>query len=96
MRGAIALQRAAVVGHLRITLALLEAGADINAPAAKEQGRTALDAAAEHSRLDILHLLLKNDREQDALEARCEQAAALAAENGHLVIARILREFKRS
>lgn len=94
--GATALQRAAIIGHLRIFMILLEAGADINAPAAKELGRTALEAAAEHGRLDILHLLLKNDGEQDTLDARCEQAAKLATENGHLIIASILRGHRKS
>lgn len=51
-----------------------------------------MDAAAEHGRLDIVLLLLKNDDDAEAIELRCKRAAKLAALNGHLVIARILRE----
>src|SRR5271154_6016266 len=90
---AMALQRAAIIGHLRVALLLLEAGVDINALGAKVDGRTALGADAEHGRLDVLHLLLKNDGEDDTLPARRQQAATLVAKNGHLVIARILREY---
>lgn len=75
---------------------LLEAGADVNAPAAKREGRTALDAAAEHGRLDILHLLLKNDGKPSTLPVRCEQAAKLATKFGRLIIARILREYHKA
>jgi len=90
-----ALQRAAIADYLRVTLTLLEVGADINVSAAREEGRTPLSSAAEHGRLDIIRLLLKNDVEQDALQARCEQAAKLATENGHLATARILRAYKK-
>lgn len=75
---------------------LLEAGADVNGPPAGKEGRTALEAAAENGRLDVLHLLLHNDNDIEALEMRCKQAAKLAEREGHLVIARILREYKRA
>jgi len=35
-----ALQRAAIADYLRVTLTLLEVGADINVSAAREEGRT--------------------------------------------------------
>ena len=71
---------------------LLEAGAHVNAPPATECGRMALDVAAIHGRLDIVVLLLKNDDDAEGINVRCKRAAELAASNGHLVIARILRE----
>lgn len=95
-RGYTALQGAAMHGHLRIALMLLKAGADVNGAPAEEEGRTALEAAAENGRLDVLHLLLHNDDDTEALEMRCEQAAKLAQREGHLLIARILREYQRA
>jgi ankyrin repeat protein len=74
---------------------LLESGADINALAEERGGETALNSAAAHGRLDILYLLLKNDGESHTFDMRCEEAAESAAENGHPVIARILREYKK-
>ena len=73
---------------------LLKAGADINALAAKSNGRSALEAAAEHGRLDILSLLLKNDTDADGLECRCKDAAKLAEREGHIFISRMLRAYK--
>jgi ankyrin repeat protein len=70
---------------------LLKAGANINAPAAKISGRGALEAAAEHGRLDIVALLLENDIDTDGLGNRCECAAKLAERNGHVFIASMLR-----
>lgn len=94
--GVTALQAAAIKGNLRICVILLEAGANINAPAAKKQGRTALEGAAEHGRLDIVSLLLKNDTDTEGLERRCEKAATFAENNGHVVIANLLREYRVS
>ncbi|KAL2054392.1 hypothetical protein ABVK25_005140 [Lepraria finkii] len=94
--GITALQGAMMNGHLKIVLMLLQAGAQVNAPPASTEGRMALDAAAEHGRLDIVLLLLKNDDDAEAIELRCKRAAKLAALNGHLVIARILREHRTS
>jgi ankyrin repeat protein len=48
-------------GFIGIAKVLISRGADINAPAAKYCGRTALEGAAEHGRLDIaLYLLEEN------------------------------------
>ena len=73
---------------------LLKAGAEINAARAVSAGRTALQAAAEHGRLDIVSLLLGNDHDTEGMELRCESAATFAEREGHDVIARILREHK--
>lgn len=96
--GATALQRAVIDGRLGIALVLLQAGADINAPAAAVGGRTALEAAAEHERLDLACLLLQNedDDDEEAVRMRCRSAAKLASSNGHAVLARILRDWKKS
>ena len=42
----------------------------------------ALDAAAEHGRVDIVLLLLQNDDGAEAIDLRCKRAAKLAASNG--------------
>ena len=68
----------------------------MNGAPAEKHGRTALEAAAENGRLDVLHLLLQNDNDPEMLAERCEEAAELAEEEGHRVIARILREYKRA
>ena len=39
---------------------LLDAGAHVNAQAALEYGRTALEGAAEHGRIDMVKLLLNS------------------------------------
>ena len=77
---------------------LLQAGAEVNGVAAAEGGRTALEAAAEHGRLDIAVLLLENDDNTDAEAAkiRYRRAANLASDNGHLVLAGVLQKCKGS
>ncbi|KAF5006553.1 hypothetical protein FDECE_7079 [Fusarium decemcellulare] len=94
-RGATALQIAAVRGNYDIAIFLLERGARINAPTASYLGRTALQGAAEHGRLEMVHIFLENDEEPETLEERCHDAARLAESEGHPVIARILREWKK-
>ncbi|CZR63647.1 uncharacterized protein PAC_13544 [Phialocephala subalpina] len=93
--GGTALQFAAMEGRISIVLLLLRAGAEINAAPSTRGGRTALEGAAEHGRLDVVSLLLKNDADEDGIDARCQRAAKLAAANGHLVISRILKQYKR-
>ena len=93
--GGTALQFAAIEGRSSIVLLLLRAGAEINAAPSTRGGRTALEGAAEQGRLDVVSLLLKNDADGDGIDARCQRAAKLAAANGHPVISRILKEYKR-
>jgi ankyrin repeat protein len=93
-RGMTALQAAAIKGHLRIAFLLIQKGADVTAPPAEREGRTALDGAAEYGRLDMLQLLLNSLDETAALRLICEQAAEMAASNGHLAIAKFLREYR--
>lgn len=90
--GITALQGAAIAGNMKILMLLMDMGADINAPASTSQGRTALDGAAEHGRLDTVQLLL-------AFGATCmdpgvsgkDSAIRFAEDNGHFVIADVLR-----
>ncbi|KIH91135.1 hypothetical protein SPBR_01276 [Sporothrix brasiliensis 5110] len=95
LSGATALQAAVIRGHFRIVFMLLNSGADINAPGAVQWGRTALEVVAEHGRMDIMHLLLQKYGDVDDMEAQCRRAATLASSEGHVVIARMLREWKR-
>ena len=93
--GVTALQAASISGHLEVAALLLAAGADINGEESRYGGRTALEGAAEHGRLDIVHLLLENDDEIEGFYDRCENAAIYAEEEGHMTIARKLREYRK-
>lgn len=93
--GATALQLAAFNGHFSVAVFLAKNGANISAPAAPDEGRTALEGAAEYGRLDMVHFLLENDNDDGTIEARCESAARFAEREGHLVIAEILRAWKK-
>ena len=54
----------------------------------------ALDAAAEHGRLDMVYLFLKNDSDVETLDIRCKRAAKLASTS--LVLAKLLRQHKKN
>jgi len=43
----------------------------------------------------VVSLFLKNDTDGDGIDARCQRAAKLAAANGHLIISKILKEYKK-
>jgi ankyrin repeat protein len=73
-----ALQFAAISGSLRVVTLLIEKGADVHAPAMGEDGRTALEGAAEHGRLDVVQLLLNLGVEVDGT-----RAIQFAREEGH-------------
>ncbi|KAL2060615.1 hypothetical protein VTL71DRAFT_9256 [Oculimacula yallundae] len=92
--GATALQLAAIKGFIKLARLLLEQGAKVDAPASKVNGRTALEGAAEHGRLDMVVVLLRagaalggND------QAQIQRAIALAEENSHPHIARLLTRY---
>jgi ankyrin repeat protein len=70
---------------------LIQEGADVNSPRAKYGGRTALEGAAEHGRLDMVQLLL--DVGADIGGNYAKSAKELAESNGHTVIAQILSNF---
>lgn len=93
--GFTALQGASIEGHFAVAVLLLQAGANINGEPSSFEGRTALEGAAEHGRLDIVHLLLENDNDMEGFYDRCENAAKFAEEESHMVIARILRNYRK-
>ncbi|KAJ2983025.1 hypothetical protein NQ176_g983 [Zarea fungicola] len=93
VRGATALQWAALVGSMPIFTLLLDRGADVNAAAARIEGREALEAAAEHGRLGMVYMLLVRDREPETLGLRREAAAKRAESRGFFACARALREW---
>jgi len=70
---------------------LLENGADVNALAAKFEGRTALEGAAEHGHIDMLMLLLNAGANiKGPGESQRASALQLAKDNGHRFIVEIL------
>jgi ankyrin repeat protein len=74
---------------------LLKAGAHVNASPAYIEGRTALEGAAEHGRLDLVQLLINAGAGANAWEdVRYERAAELAKENHHFAIAEILASYQ--
>jgi ankyrin repeat protein len=71
---------------------LLDAGADVNAPVAYNEGRTALQAAAEKGEIEMVQVLLAANADVNALPAQCAGVTALqvSAIKGYLGIAIIL------
>ncbi|KAK7949486.1 hypothetical protein PG988_016125 [Apiospora saccharicola] len=99
------LQNAVETGNMEIIQLLLDRGAPVNAPAvynevdapaAKVNGVTALEGAAQHGRIDTASLLLDagacshgNDKNQ------LDRAIRLAREEGHEPLARMLEDFSQ-
>ena len=89
--GGTALQLAAIGGYIPIACKLLSLGADPNAPASKVNGRTALEGAAEHGRLDMVKVLLNGGAgSRPDHDAQVASAIALAMDKGHLPICELL------
>ena len=88
--GATALQLAAIGGYIGIAELLLRNDAKVNAPSAKVHGRTALEGAAEHGRIDMLKLLWNAGAEFHGDEY--EKARELAKGNGHMATWRYLEK----
>jgi ankyrin repeat protein len=84
---ATALQFAAIAGSMSIVTLLIERGADVNAPAMGKDGRTALEGAAEHGRLDLVQLLLNL-----GVEVAGSRAIEFAREEGHDGVVALLEE----
>lgn len=85
--GVTALQAAAIKGHVKLATFLLGHNAEVNAPPAID-GKTALEGAAEHGRLDMVQLLLNH-------KAVCEDggysnAVKLAQKYGHWAVVDLL------
>ncbi|KAL4722945.1 hypothetical protein ACLX1H_010185 [Fusarium chlamydosporum] len=89
--GATALQYAATTGHIEMAIFLLEHAALVNARVSIF-GKTTLRRAVESGRLDMVQLLLENDKEPSTVENRCRDAARIAEERGFETITRLLRE----
>jgi ankyrin repeat protein len=94
LRGATALQFAAMKGNFEIVDMLIEAGADVNAPPATYDGRIAIEGAAEWGRLDMVHYLLEAGADiQDQKNYR--RTVHRAWRNGHRTIARMVYRWKK-
>ena len=87
-----ALQLAASGGYLGIALLLLEKGADVNALSSPMYGRTPLEAASEHGRLDMVKVILQAGADTRRDDHRQLKAAMqLARKNGHFATLDLLR-----
>jgi ankyrin repeat protein len=64
-------------------------GADPNAPAAKVNGRTAIEGAAEFGRVDMLRLLTNGGAMMDWRQF--ERASWIAEKNGHVATKKYLK-----
>jgi ankyrin repeat protein len=82
-----ALQFAAIAGSMGVVTLLIQKGADVFAPAVGRYGRTAIEGAAEHGRLDIVQLLLNL-----GVEAAGSKAIQFAREEGHDGVIALLEE----
>ena len=80
-----ALQFAAISGSIAIANELIQKGANVNAVPVGENGRTALEGAAEHGRLDMVQLLLNLEA-----EVRGSRALQFARKEGHDGVAMLL------
>lgn len=82
-----ALQFAAIAGSVSVVTALIQEGADIKAPAMGRYGRTALEGAAEHGRLDTVQLLINMGAEMTG-----SRALVFARREGHDGVVALLLE----
>lgn len=80
-----ALQFAAISGSIAIANELVQRGANVNAAPMGRRGRTALEGAAEHGRLDMVQLLLNLEA-----EVRGSRALQFARKEGHDGVAMLL------
>lgn len=80
-----ALQFAAISGSISIVNELAQKGANVNARAIGKEGRTALEGAAEHGRLDMVQLLLNLEA-----DIRGSRALQFARNEGHDGVAMLL------
>jgi ankyrin repeat protein len=82
-----ALQLAAIAGSTGVTIALIQEGADVRAPAIGDRGCTALEGAATHGRLDTVQLLINMGAERAG-----SRALNFARERGHDGVVALLME----
>ncbi|OAX83987.1 hypothetical protein ACJ72_01650 [Emergomyces africanus] len=80
-------------GYIGIAKQLLELGAEINAARAETKGRTALEGAAEHGRLDMVQFLLENGAKTEGESTwQYHRAIGFALRNGHRTVARLIED----
>jgi hypothetical protein len=85
------LHYAAKYGHVSVVRLLLEAGRDVNSPAAVLCGRTALQAASEGGHEDVVKLLISHGADINAPVAYDGRTALQAAsEGGHEDVVKLL------
>jgi ankyrin repeat protein len=82
-----ALQFAAIAGSVSIVTLLIEKGANVFAAAMGEDGRTAIEGAAEHGRLDVVQLLLNL-----GVEVAGSRAIHFARAEGHDGVVALLED----
>jgi len=93
--GATALQMAAIRGSIGLVRKLLELGADYDAPS-PAMGRTALEAAAEYGRIDVLQLLLTAGVSTEGSARRqYVRAVKFAMSGAHVAAAKLLKNVRQ-
>lgn len=97
--GATPLQLAALGGYVGIATLLLENGADVDHLPAEGQGRTALEAAAEWSRPDMMSLLALWNVNFDLVvdndgRTQYERALVFAEERGQMASKRFVQRLR--
>jgi uncharacterized protein len=80
------------VGDVRQVLRAIEAGFDVNETS--ECGYTALHAAAENNRMDVVKVLLEHGANPRAMLESGQAPADLAELSEHREIAKVLRSIK--
>lgn len=88
------LQCAVKLGDSTVMQLLLDSGADVHTPASGLQKNT-LEIAAENGRLDMVHKLLKLDKQPETLKERIEKAASHAMRNDYPVVAQYLMDWQQ-
>ncbi|EFQ34429.1 hypothetical protein CGRA01v4_00148 [Colletotrichum graminicola] len=93
--GATALQYASIGGYFGLVRRLLEFQADPNAWGSWSGGRTALEGAAEHGKLDVVQLLL-NSGVKTIGGGRLQYVRAIrfAQDEGHHAVARLIKSHR--
>jgi ankyrin repeat protein len=90
-----AVQVAATIGNFEILDLLLQAGGDLNAPPGEDDGRTALEGAAEWGRVDMTSYLLSQGADVKGRNNKNYRRAIYRAwEIGHRVLAKMIRAWK--
>ncbi|EFQ25837.1 ankyrin repeat protein [Colletotrichum graminicola M1.001] len=90
-----ALQAASIKGYFGLVSKMLDLHADPNAPGADIFGRTALEGAAEHGRLDVVQLPL-NSGAQTCGNGRHQYIRAIefAFQEGHHAVVTLLKSHR--